>query len=158
MILIVSFHFQMSNDAQVYEIIYKNEEVADKILANKQELVNWDKKRQGNREALRELQKSDEKKVWITVGSMLIQMERIKAIDVLIKGIDRRLEESRGFKAFPTFLEQAEIEKEVNKLRDEQLVLVKKHKDLEKATMPKGFDLKPMSRSEMSCLKNELKL
>lgn len=77
----------MPADPQIFEIIYKSEKVADQILVNKQEFVNWDKKRQGNREALRELRKSeDEKKVWITVGSMLVQMERLKAIEVLTKG------------------------------------------------------------------------
>lgn len=76
----------MSNDARIFEIIQKNERVADKILVNKQEMVNWDKKRQGNREALRELRKSEDKKVWITVGSMLVQMDRLKAIEVLSKG------------------------------------------------------------------------
>lgn len=75
----------MSND-RVFEIIYNTEKVADKILVNKHELVNWDKKRQGNREALRVLRESSEKKVWITVGSMLVQMERLKAVDVLTKG------------------------------------------------------------------------
>jgi hypothetical protein len=46
----------------------------------------------------------------------------------------------------------------VTKLRDEQLVLVKRHKDLEMDKMPSGFDLKPMSRKEIGVLKNELKL
>lgn len=54
--------------------------------------------------------------------------------------------------------EQTEIEKEVNRLRDEQLVLVKQHKDLEMDKMPAGFDLKPMKRNEMNALKNELRL
>lgn len=76
----------MADDARVFEIIYKNEKVADKILSNKQELVNWDIKRQGNREALRELKKSEDKKCWITVGSMLVQMDRLTAIEVLLKG------------------------------------------------------------------------
>lgn len=55
-------------------------------------------------------------------------------------------------------LEQQEIEKEVSKLRDDQLTLVKEHKNLEMDKMPSGFDLKPMSRSEMNVFKNELKL
>lgn len=76
----------MTDDSRVLEIIFKNEKVCDQILVNKQELVNWDKKRQGNREALRELKKSDTKKVWITVGSMLVEIERLKAIEVLVKG------------------------------------------------------------------------
>lgn len=55
-------------------------------------------------------------------------------------------------------VEQTEIEKEVTKLRDEQLVLVKEHKDLEMDKMPSGFDLKPMKRNEMNVWKNELRL
>lgn len=54
--------------------------------------------------------------------------------------------------------EQEEIDQEVTKLRDEQHVLVKQHKDLEMDKMPKGFDLKPMNRNELNVLKNELKL
>lgn len=55
-------------------------------------------------------------------------------------------------------VEQIEIDKEVNKLRDEQKALVKQHKDLEMDKMPSGFDLKPLSRNEMNVMKNELKL
>lgn len=55
-------------------------------------------------------------------------------------------------------LEQLKIDKEIEKLRDEQLVLVKKHKDLEMDHMPSGFDLKPLSKTELSALKNNLKL
>lgn len=76
----------MSEDVQMYDIIYETEKVADQILQNKQAIVDYDKKRQGNREALRELRKSEERKVWMTVGSMLIEMEREEAIDVLNDG------------------------------------------------------------------------
>ena len=55
-------------------------------------------------------------------------------------------------------LEQEEVEKEMNQLRNEQHKLVKEHKDLEMDKMPQGFDLKPMNASEMNVLKNELKL
>lgn len=81
---------QMAEDDKVFDIIYQNEKVADKILSIKHELVSWDKKRQGNREALRELRKSADKKTWITVGSMLIELERVKAIDIMEKGKWRR--------------------------------------------------------------------
>lgn len=46
----------------------------------------------------------------------------------------------------------------MNRLRVEQHVLVKQHKDLEMDKMPSGFDLKPMKANEMNVLKNELKL
>lgn len=76
----------MANDGKINEILFKSEKVADQILVNKQELLEWDKKRQGNREAIREMKKSDDKKVWITVGSMLIEMGREEAIKVTEKG------------------------------------------------------------------------
>jgi len=67
-------------------IITESEELADKILVNKQELFALDKRRQETREALRLMEKSEEPKVWITVGSMLIKMEREKATQLLKKG------------------------------------------------------------------------
>ena len=73
-------------DAKVFEIVLESERVADQIMQNKQLIIEYDKKRQGNREAMRELRKSDEKNVWMAVGSMLIEMERLKAIDVLSDG------------------------------------------------------------------------
>lgn len=69
------------------EIIRSTEEVADKILVNKQELIELDKRRQQNREAIRELEKSTaDKKVWTAIGSMLVKLERSKALELLKKG------------------------------------------------------------------------
>lgn len=68
------------------EIITKTEELADKILVNKQELTVMDKRRQQNREALRLMEKSEEPKVWITIGSMLVKMKRERAVELLKKG------------------------------------------------------------------------
>lgn len=70
------------------EILKSTEEVADQVLVNKQELVNLDRRRQQNREAIRELEKNtQEKKVWTTIGSMLVKLDRQKALDLLKKGI-----------------------------------------------------------------------
>lgn len=145
-------------DAKVFEIILENERVADQILQNKQLIVEYDKKRQGNREALRELKKSEEKNVWMTVGSMLIEMERIQAIGVLTDGKRNEFLNYTLIKKIIPFTEQKKIDQEIDKLRDEQIILVKRHKDLEMDTMPSGFDLKPLSKNEMSALKNNLKL
>lgn len=76
----------MDDEKKIVDIIYNTEKIADQILVNKQEIVNYDKKRQGNRESLREMKKSTEKKIWITVGSMLIEMERVEACKVIEKG------------------------------------------------------------------------
>lgn len=59
-------------------------------MVNKQELVALDKRRQQNREAIRELEKNannSEKKVWTTIGSMLVKMDRAKALELLKKGL-----------------------------------------------------------------------
>ncbi|XP_033253310.1 uncharacterized protein LOC117192688 isoform X2 [Drosophila miranda] len=69
------------------ELISKTEELADKILANKHELTVMDKRRQETREALRLMEKSEEKTAWITIGSMLVKMPKDKAVELLKKVI-----------------------------------------------------------------------
>ena len=71
---------------RAYEIILKTERVADQILQNKLELVELDKRRNGNREAIRDFNKCSEKKTWMTVGSILIEMSRNEAIELMKKG------------------------------------------------------------------------
>ena len=76
-------------DAQkTIEFIQSTEEVADKILVNKHELLALDKRRQQTREAIRAMEKEEppQKKVWITVGSMLMKMPREKAFELLLNG------------------------------------------------------------------------
>lgn len=68
------------------EILIETERVADQILQNKQEIIELDKRRQSNREALRELNKSDENKAWITVGPILVRMDKEKGLKLLQKG------------------------------------------------------------------------
>lgn len=79
------------------EIITKTEELADKILANKQELTVMDKRRQENREALRLIEKSNEPKAWITIGSILVKMKREQAIELLKKGEQSTPKETQLF-------------------------------------------------------------
>lgn len=62
------------------------ERVADQVLQNKMEIVELDKRRQSTREALRDVGKSNDKKCWITVGPILVKMEREKAMGLLKKG------------------------------------------------------------------------
>lgn len=78
-----------TSEQKCMEILKSTEEVADQVLVNKQELVNLDRRRQQNREAIRELEKNtQEKKVWTTIGSMLVKLDRQKALDLLKKGIE----------------------------------------------------------------------
>lgn len=71
---------------QVLEILKNSERLADQVLQNKQEIIELDKRRQSTREAIRNLGKNDDKKVWITVGPILVKMGKDKACDLLKKG------------------------------------------------------------------------
>ncbi|KAL7737390.1 hypothetical protein ACLKA6_012995 [Drosophila palustris] len=119
------------------EIINKTEELADKILANKQELTVMDKRRQENRVALRLMEKTEEPKVWITVGSMLVKMQREQAMKLLKK-------------------DQQQIDQEINKIHSEQKILVNKHRDVEFRSPFSGTNLKPLARKEFEALKANL--
>ncbi|XP_037715005.1 uncharacterized protein LOC119550416 [Drosophila subpulchrella] len=119
------------------EIITKTEELADKIMANKQELTVMDKRRQETREALRLMEKSEDKKVWITIGSMLVKMEKEKALDLLKK-------------------DQHQIEQQINLIYSDQKLLVNKHRDLEFKSPFSGTNLKPLGKKEFDALKANL--
>uniref|UniRef100_A0A240SWV6 Uncharacterized protein n=1 Tax=Glossina morsitans morsitans TaxID=37546 RepID=A0A240SWV6_GLOMM len=130
------------NDEQkCLEIIKSTEEVADKILMNKQELIALDKRRQQNREAIREVQKDpedkDETKMWITVGSVLLKMPREKALSLLKN-------------------DQLQIEREIQILQSDQKILVNKHRDLEHFSPYSGTNIKPLERKEINALKTNL--
>ncbi|XP_036232605.2 p53 and DNA damage-regulated protein 1 [Bactrocera oleae] len=131
-----------TDEQKTVEIIKSTEEVADKILMNKQELVELDKRRQQTREAIRELEKhaaKNEKKVWITVGSMLVKMEREKALKLLKN-------------------DQMQIEREINIITSDQKILVNKHRDLEHFSPYLGTQLKALDRKEFAALKANLPL
>ncbi|XP_023168307.1 uncharacterized protein LOC111597701 [Drosophila hydei] len=119
------------------EIINKTEELADKILVNKQELTVMDKRRQENREALRLIEKSEEPKVWITIGSMLVKMKRDQAIELLKK-------------------DQEQINQQINLIYSEQKILVNKHRDVEFKSPFSGTNLKALDRKEFDTLKANL--
>ncbi|XP_053963818.1 uncharacterized protein LOC128866841 [Anastrepha ludens] len=126
-----------SEDQKVVEIIKSTEEVADKILVNKQELVELDKRRQETREAIRKVEKNGEKKVWITVGSMLVKLENEKALKLLKN-------------------DQMQIEREYNIITSDQKILVNKHRDLEFFSPYSGTHLQPLDRKEFAALKANL--
>ncbi|XP_055639995.1 p53 and DNA damage-regulated protein 1 [Toxorhynchites rutilus septentrionalis] len=127
----------ISNEQKTIEILRATERVADQVLMLKQELIALDKRRQETREAVRTIRNSfprDDAKVWITVGSMLMKMNKAKALELLAKDAEH-------------------IEQEIKKIRTEQKVLVSKQRDLEHDSPLRGFDLKPLSAAEISAIK-----
>lgn len=102
---------------QVLEILMASERLADQVLQNKQEIVELDKRRQSTREAIRDIGKNSDKKVWITVGPILVKMEKQKAHNLLKKGkrlcpnqlrlqIQSNACHSCSHKFFPSFAQQ----------------------------------------------------
>lgn len=69
------------------EILIAIEKVADEVLVNKRELTEYGKQKEDLRVALKEIEKSNDQKVWITIGSMPIKMEKEKAVELLKKGM-----------------------------------------------------------------------
>lgn len=71
---------------KVLEILKDSERLADQVLQNKQEIVELDKRRQSTREAIRDIGKNSDKNVWITIGPILVKMEKEKAQNLMKKG------------------------------------------------------------------------
>lgn len=145
---------------KVLDLLFASETVADKIMVNKQEIIQLDKRRQQTREAIREINKHNEQKVWTTIGSMLVKLDREKALEMLEKGTVNSYCPSPAYLApmviFVT--DKVQIDSEINKLRSEQKILVNEHRDIEHKLPFKGSNLKPMNSKEMSALRANLPL
>ncbi|KAF9426691.1 p53 and DNA damage-regulated protein 1 [Podila epigama] len=64
----------------------QRELIAEDILTNKNLIVDYDRKRNSNREALSKLKKelAEEKKVWVNLGDMFIKMPK-QNVETMIK-------------------------------------------------------------------------
>lgn len=76
----------MENPKKSIQHLTQIEEKAEEILSSQQEIVALDKRRNATREALRAITKSQEKKVWMTLGPLLIKVDKSKAEAMLKKG------------------------------------------------------------------------
>ncbi|XP_053680809.1 p53 and DNA damage-regulated protein 1 [Anopheles nili] len=138
----------VSDQRKLMEILLETERVADRILTYKQELVQLDKRRQDTREALRLIEKHfpqeparsanhKQQRIWITIGSMLVKQDRQTAIELLRK-------------------DQQTTEAEIERIRNEQKLLVAKQRDLEHEQPLRGFNLKPLSSAEIAGIRSNL--
>ncbi|KAG0057409.1 p53 and DNA damage-regulated protein 1 [Gryganskiella cystojenkinii] len=66
--------------------LQQRELVAEEILTNKELIVDYDRRRNSNREALGKLKKElgQEKKVWVNLGDMFIKLPK-KNVETMIK-------------------------------------------------------------------------
>ncbi|XP_013416442.2 p53 and DNA damage-regulated protein 1-like [Lingula anatina] len=114
------------------------EEVADDILADKQHLVDLDRKRNKTREAVRILSKDKEsKKTWVCVGNMFIKMPKPTAQKLLDKDFDQ-------------------IDHQIASLRNGLRPKVQKLRDMENKEDMKGFQLNPLTKAEMKSIDDML--
>lgn len=150
------FTIKMDDTQKTMKILIETERVADQIIQNKHEIVMLDKRRQDTREALRDLGKSDQKKAWITIGSLLVKMNKDKALELLKKGLNSCFKNFFLLHISIFFSDQIQIDVEINKLRSDQKVLVCKHRDLEYLDPLKGHDLQPLSSGEINAFKDNL--
>lgn len=62
------------------------EEAAEDILTDRQTIIDLDRKRNGNREALRHLKTKGEKKSWINMGTTFFKLETESVEEILKSG------------------------------------------------------------------------
>ncbi|KAJ8041964.1 p53 and DNA damage-regulated protein 1 [Holothuria leucospilota] len=110
------------------------EELAEEVLTAKQQIVDLDKKRNQNREALRALQNkrkasSKESKEWVCFGNTFLKLPHCKTEEMLKE-------------------DQKQLDTEIEKLRDELKPKVKRLRDMEGLPDVKGFDLKSLTKEE----------
>ncbi|XP_037946336.1 uncharacterized protein LOC119678539 [Teleopsis dalmanni] len=124
---------------KIDEIFKACEKAADDVLTQKGQIIALSKKEEDVRVAIREITKSTDKKVWITIGSMLVKIQREKALELLKK-------------------DKQEIQKNISILRSEQKVSVNELRDYEFLKEYPGSNIRPMDSRTMSTLKNQLHL
>ncbi|XP_045451502.1 p53 and DNA damage-regulated protein 1 [Melitaea cinxia] len=119
----------MDDQAKILKYLICVEKIAEEIMNDKREIIMLDKRRNQNREALRDLSKSLQLKCWVTVGSVLIK-HNLEATKTLLDA------------------DQTQLNININKLRSNLKVKVNKLRDLEMQPPVPGLMLVPMSNKE----------
>jgi len=121
---------------QLMEHLSAVEEMAEEILSDRQQIVNLDRKRNHNREAMRALTNEIRKEVvaedksWVCFGNMFMKMDK--------KEVHKQLIE-----------DQVLLDKEIDKLRNGLKPKLDKLRDIEGKPELQGFHLQPLSNQEM---------
>ncbi|CAG9783034.1 unnamed protein product [Diatraea saccharalis] len=119
----------MEEQQKVLNYLVSVEKLAEEILSDKREIIMLDKRRNENREALRELTKSQQVKNWITVGSVLIK-HNLEATKSMLEA------------------DQTQLSIDINNLRSNLKVKVNDLRDLEMQPPVPGLMLVPMTQKE----------
>ncbi|CAH1765937.1 9948_t:CDS:2 [Entrophospora sp. SA101] len=115
-------------------ILEKREKIAEVILTNEQLIIDYDRTRNTNREALNKLKKElkNEDKVWANFGNFFLKLEN--------ENVKTYIQE-----------EQQNLEKEILSLRETIKEKAAELENLEKGEIQKmkGFDLKGITASDL---------
>ncbi|XP_002160753.2 p53 and DNA damage-regulated protein 1 [Hydra vulgaris] len=113
--------------SQITEITLRTiteiEELAEEIISDRAQIIDFDKKRCGNRQALRETKVNPKDKQWICIGNLFLKISQKQAIEMLKN-------------------DQNQIEKEIANVHNGLKPKLKKLHELEGLPSTDGFDLK----------------
>ena len=113
------------------------EELAEEIMADKEQIKNLDQRRNANREALNAMKKckgeGSSNKSWMCLGGMFIKYPTANISQILLK-------------------DQTELDSEIKNVRDGLKKKVSKLHQMEGTDAPKGFGLTALSKDELSTL------
>lgn len=76
----------MENPKLSLKQLHAVEQQGESILRDRSEVIALERRRNGNREALRALEKAKGKKTWFALGPMLIKMPTPTVVSLLQKG------------------------------------------------------------------------
>ncbi|EDV26028.1 uncharacterized protein TRIADDRAFT_55718 [Trichoplax adhaerens] len=118
--------------------------LAEDILVDKQMIVSLDKRRNGHREAFRSIRNTDKSnQSWMCFGDTFIELPNGSIQNLLEKGlICSNGSILRGG--------QENTQAEINKLHENLKPKMAQLYEMEGKQPRKGFDLKPLSRDELS--------
>ncbi|XP_068696866.1 p53 and DNA damage-regulated protein 1-like isoform X2 [Montipora foliosa] len=112
------------------------EELAEEIMGDKHQIVELDKRRNTNREAIRVLTKMDAKfakKSWVCIGNIFVKLPNSHAHEMLQQ-------------------DQKNLDGEISNLREDLKPKVSKLHELEGLPEVKGFDLTSLTREDLQNL------
>uniref|UniRef100_A0A1E1X040 p53 and DNA damage-regulated protein 1 n=1 Tax=Amblyomma aureolatum TaxID=187763 RepID=A0A1E1X040_9ACAR len=121
--------------ARVKQFLADIESTAETILADKEQVVELDRRRQKNREALRALQSMEEdvRRPWVCIGNMFMKIPKQRTKELLEQ-------------------EQEKLEEEIASLRKKLKKNVQSLREMEGRSEVQGFSLEPLSREEMQAI------
>ena len=130
----------MSEEVDVLKLLTDIEKTAEDILSKKQEIIDLDRKRNSNREAIRALEKEgkahykgDDSKCWLAMGNSFFRLPNRNAVNMLKK-------------------DQQQLDISVNKLRSDLKDEVGNLREMEGQEQLKGFDLQALNSDELSAV------